>query len=436
MNRHLDPRLESAQLDCPECHLPVRYFDVQGSSFYVCPHCHTYFEYEGEKRPKIFGKYEGEAPADARLLPVGTQGTLRGRECRVVGIIQRREVKYPVNWVEFQLFFPDKKQYQQLAVFEGHWMLVVPAEHNYELINNAVAKPASVITAEGTYRIFNRYKTQVLWAAGEFDWNIEGDKSVDVSEYILPPLMLVREQHGKQRDWYLGEYLEGSEVSQAFNLSASLPRREGVGAIQPNPVAHWPALRTLTLVALALLLALQVGKLTVKPIRDVLIQDFSAPIDSSTTGSSRVLVSQPFELKSSAALKVDLRTNLDNQWLELPVSLVNETTGRGFEFTKTIEYYHGYEDGESWTEGDISGDAVLANVPAGRYHLNLYPISGGSTGSAAAPLWLQVTVTENPALWSNFWAATGLLLLFPLVQWFRSRRFEANRWEDSDFAEE
>ncbi|MDO7877532.1 DUF4178 domain-containing protein [Hymenobacter sp. ASUV-10] len=426
MNRYLDSSLESAQLDCPECQMPVRYFDVQGSSFYICPHCHTYFEYEGEKRPKVFSKYDGPVPADARLLPVGTQGTLRGRECRVVGIIQRTEQKYPVNWVEFQLFFPDKKEYQQLAVFEGHWMLVWPIKERYRHGSGQVLQ-----IGDEVFRLFNRYRTRVLWAAGEFDWNIQKDQTVDISEYIAPPQLVVHEQG----QWYRGEHLEPKEVKKAFDLSASLPYREGVGAIQPNPVANWPVLRALTLATLALLLLFQLGKGLVKPSRDLVIQDFSAPIDSSTAnGTGRVLVGRSFELKEEAALQIDLRTNLDNQWLELPVSLVNETTGRGFEFTKTIEYYHGYEGGENWNEGDISGDAVLERVPAGRYHLNLYPISGGTTGSNAPPLSLQVTVTENPTLWSNFWVTALLLLLFPAVQWFRRTRFETNRWEDSDFA--
>ena len=429
MNRFMDASLESAQLDCPACQMPVRYFDVQGSSFYVCPHCHTYFEYEGEKRPKVLGKYEAAVPADARLLPVGTQGMLRGRECRVVGIIQRTEQKYPVNWVEFQLFFPDKKEYQQLAVFEGHWMLVWPIKERYRQGSGQILQ-----VGDDVFRLFNRYRTRVLWAAGEFDWNIQKDEAGNSTEYICPPYMLVHER-GQHEQWYRGEYLEPKEVKKAFDLSASLPYREGVGAIQPNPVANWPALRTLTLAALGLLLLLQLGKGLVKPGREVFAQDFSTPIDSSTTGNTRVLVGQSFELKEEAALQVDLRTSLDNQWLELPVSLVDETTGRGFEFTKTIEYYHGYEGGENWSEGSVSGDAVLERVPAGRYHLNLYPLSGGSAPTYV-PLSLHVSVTENPALWSNFWVAALGLLLFPLVQWFRRTRFEANRWEDSDFAPE
>jgi hypothetical protein len=109
------------------------------------------------------------------------------------------------------------------------------------------------------------------------------------------------------------------------------------------------------------------------------------------------MVSAPFTLDHQSALEIDLVATLANQWLELPVSLVNEQTGQGFEFTKNIEFYSGVESGESWSEGSRNADAVLSRVPAGRYHLNFYPF----TEQGVAPE-LQVTVQANPALPSNF----------------------------------
>ncbi len=40
-----------------------------------------------------------------------------------------------------------------------------------------------------------------------------------------------------------------------------------------------------------------------------------------------------------------------------------------------LALYHGTEGGENWVEGDPKESAVLSAVPAGRYHLNLYPVS-------------------------------------------------------------
>jgi uncharacterized paraquat-inducible protein A len=53
MSETATPRPESAQLDCPECHTPITYYDVAGSEYYACPHCHAYFRWSGEQKPKV-----------------------------------------------------------------------------------------------------------------------------------------------------------------------------------------------------------------------------------------------------------------------------------------------------------------------------------------------------------------------------------------------
>ncbi|SFQ00563.1 DUF4178 domain-containing protein [Hymenobacter arizonensis] len=428
MSKAKNPAPESAQLTCPECQASITYYDVRGSSYYACAKCHTYFEYEDEGPPRVVGKY-GNAPAEARLIPVGTLGQLQGRACRVVGFVQRREATNSATWVEYQLYQPDTNDYAQLAQYDGHWMLVRPAKRGYNPQMNSIQLP------EGKFHLYNRYQSRVLYAEGEFDWDIESEKNVNISEYVLPPLMLVQEQQAKRRDWYHAQHLEATEVASAFGLSADiLPWRRGVGAVQPNPVQDWGHVRTLTACALAALFLLQIALMVWRPSHAILQQTLTTQPDTTgTPGSSKVLVSTSFQVNGPTALAFDLRVDVDNQWMELPVSLVNEETGQGFEFTKTIEYYHGTESGESWTEGGFETGAVLSGVPAGRYHLNLYPISENLQTPNMQPLSITVGVTEQPVLPSNFFIAAVLLLAFPAVQWFRRISHESSRWGASDF---
>ena len=432
MSETATPRPESAQLNCPACGTGITYYDMEGSEYYACPNCHAYFRWSGEETPKLFGKYKVETH-EVPLIPLGTLGQLADRLWRVVGFVERYEYRSEQYiWTEYQLFEPATGQYAQLAQYRGHWTFIIP---NPEPIKHAKLNGRFVNTPEGIYQLYNRYQARVRWAVGEFDWNIEGDDLLKISEYILPPNMLVQEKTPKNTvSWYRVTHVEPRDVATAFNLNTSaMPAREGVGAVQPDPVkASWPALRLLTTIAFGLLLLVQIVKHVRQPDQVVLSTNLRVEADTtakSEPGTGKVIVSPSFTLDHQTALQIDLTTTLNNQWLELPVSLVNEQTGQGFEFTKNIEFYNGVEGGESWTEGSRDADAVLSRVPAGRYHLNFYPFT--EAGPAAPDI--AVKVTTDPPLWSNFFVVLLLLLIYPIWQYLRRASHETQRWNASDY---
>ena len=435
MSEPTTPQPESAQLACPECGTLITYYDVEGSEYYACPSCHAYFKYSGENKPKVLGNYKSLPPPELNLLPIGTAGTLAGQPCRVVGLVERAELarngKLQYRWLEYQIYQPITDDYAQLAVFKGHWTVIRPAKRAYR-VDDVKTRHASVSQPDATYKLYNRYQTRVVWAVGEFDWNIEGDDLLGFAEYISPPVMLIQERNKDRETWYRAEHIEPSAVATAFNVKpGDLPAQEGVGAVQPDPVrASIPALTLLTGIALLLLLLFQVSAVVRHSPTTLLSENLQVVADTAAApGTGRVLVSPSFSLDHQAALEIDLTATLSNQWLELPVSLVNEQTGQGFEFTKNIEFYSGVESGESWSEGSRDTDAVLAQVPAGRYHLNFYPLT---EAGPAAPA-IVVRVVADPTLWSNFFIVFFLLLIYPFCQYVRRAGHETQRWNESDY---
>ena len=438
MSDFASPRPESAQLACPECQHSITYYDMEGSEYYACPNCHAYFKYSGEQKPKVFGNYNTKHSENINLLPVGTSGTLGGQPCRVTGIVERAELarngKLQYRWLEYQIYQSITNDYAQLSLFNGHWMVIRPAKRAYQ-VDNAKTRRASITQPDATYQLYNRYQSRVIYAVGEFDWNIESDDQLSLSEFISPPVMLVQERNKDRDTWYRAEHIEPREIAQSFGLSlGNLPPREGVGAVQPDLVkASIPALTLLTAIVLILLFLLQTTALVRHTPTDVLSASLQVEVDTtakSAPGTGKVIVSPSFTLDHQAALQVDLTTSLNNQWLELPVSLVNEQTGQGFEFTKNIEFYNGVESGESWREGSRDADAVLSRVPAGRYHLNFYPFT--EAGPAAPQI--DVRVTADPPLWSNFFIVFFLLLIYPTWQYIRRASHETQRWNESDYS--
>jgi hypothetical protein len=468
----------AAWVTCPKCNAQVPCYDPAHSEYFGCFKCRTYFAAKpppGGASSIIKGFRTELAPGPS--LPLGATGTLGGYHCRLTGYQARSEQQdRTAVWREYQLRpvepiigdapidFP-----LQLAEYQGHWLLIrkartFPATKGNHSFQN---KEWTSQSTGNTYQLWHRYQPVIRDAQGEFDWDILDDEHLKIQEFTCPPYLLSSEQAPKSTSvWYLAEYLEPVQVAIAFGLNVNtLPSREGPGAAQPNPHAQAPAWRLFGVAALLLSLlagwlaitrpssatvetfivpgaptapAAVASLLTASPTVDSLGQAVIPPAGTSTpsapaasTGYSQMLVSKTLTLTYPSAVDITFTApNLTNHWLEITANLVNEQTGRGYEVTRSLEYYEGVEDGESWAEGDRSASVVISGLPPGRYHLNLYPSPEAGTDAIT----LLVELEQHYGFASNFWLILLLLSAVPLWHWARHGAFETSRWENSNFA--
>ncbi|SDY04507.1 DUF4178 domain-containing protein [Hymenobacter psychrophilus] len=419
-----------AAVRCPHCGHEVRYYDARQSTFFGCPECHTFFTHNEIRALQKIRRFK-EYPNHIRPLALGSTGRLAGETYRVTGYQWRCEAKSPdYRWEEFQLRHETTGASRQLAVFEGHWLLIEPTDEEFK-----PNKEQSIPTLKQQFELYNRYKPRVLYAEGEFDWNVLADESLTISEYIAPPQMLVRERN-KYDEWYRARHLEPAEVAAAFGLEpGQLPYRQGVGAAQPAPGgAAWPLLSTVALL-MALLVVLTHVFLMKWGNETVFNQEFVSFAPPPTTPGAAaperpMLVSPSFAVPGTGALTVDLQAGVDNSWVEIPYALVNEQTGQQFAATTNLEHYSGVEDGESWQEGDREANTLLNQVPAGQYHLNFYPLADPGK---AEQVQFRATVRARATAGSNAFLALLLLLLYPGYSYLRRSSHEHTRWQNSDF---
>jgi hypothetical protein len=475
---------------CPKCAAQVPCYDPAGSRYFGCFKCRTYFRAvpEAETGHQVSG-FKRELPPGPSLR-LGATGTLGGYQVRLTGYQVRGEKQdRTAEWREYQLrpvqaiVGDDPIDFPlQLAEFQGHWLLIRRAtsfpvtKGNHSFQGKEWTSPSS----GNNYRLWHRYQPIIRDAQGEFDWNILDDEALKMQEFTCPPYLLSSEQAPKANSvWYLSEYLEPDQVAAAFGLNVSqLPSRHNTGAAEPNPHQTGTAWRLFGVAAL-LLLALAAWLSITRP-SSAITQTFSipaapaaadaaaaaaitradsagaallaftgdtvglaaakaaaaletpsAPPPAAAPGYSQMLVSKTIELTHPAAVDIALSApGLTNHWLEVTASLVNEQTGRGYEVTRSLEYYEGVEDGESWSEGSRSADAVISGLPPGRYHLNLYPSAEAGAGDTTLVLELE----QHTGFASNVALILLLMSALPLYQLVRHSAFETSRWENSDFA--
>ncbi|MBI3279287.1 MAG: hypothetical protein HYZ57_05530 [Acidobacteria bacterium] len=134
-------------------------------------------------------------------------------------------------------------------------------------------------------------------------------------------------------------------------------------------------------------------------------------------------------------MKIQIDTDLNNDWAFFGLALINEVTGEVFDTGKEISFYRDSEG----SEGSTSGSVLISEVPAGRYYLRVEPDmqeSISSVFSQARPsrsVNYRLAVYRDPPAHAFYWAALILMLVPPLWVTYRAFVFENRRWAESDY---
>jgi ribosomal protein S27E len=413
-------------VNCPNCGAATAVRTFGHAVNVVCQSCGSILD-AANPGVTILQKYT-EAVREEPLIPLGTRGKLLEVECEVVGFQVRQIVVEDVayQWREYLLFNP-YREFRYLTEYAGHWNVV-------STIN---ALPEGGPTPDGSaprsyghqrYRHFQTAVAKTIFVLGEFPWQIRVGDTTTGSDYVAPPLMLSAEVDAdKEVTWSWGRYVNGDEIWSGLSLPGKPPEPVGVFANQPSPFqgvnrSMWRNAGRLALLATLLWLAHLVSARG----KQEFVQDF---VFDSRTAQEASLVTPTFELDGHpAAVEIETATNLDNQWMFVGYALVNDETGQAFEVARDVSYYHGVEDGESWTEGSPTDAVALPSVPAGRYFLRI-ETEGDRT---AAPIRYRVRVVRDVSTSLWFLVALVLIVVPPILGSRRAAAFEHRRWQESD----
>src|SRR5262249_16178151 len=121
---------------------------------------------------------------------------------------------------------------------------------------------------------------------------------------------------------------------------------------------------------------------------------------------------------------------IDNSWVDIQGDVINNDTSDSESFSVPIEYYHGVEDGEAWTEGKTSASTTISAMPAGTYILGL---------DVTWEKWQQpmaVTIKVEQGVFNGgYLVLTGFLVsIIPIIVMLMHFSFSQKRWRDSDFS--
>jgi len=426
-------RTFAAQLACPRCGGTLELHAPDKAERVTCPNCSSLLDVnEGNlKFLKALepGKFTPQIPPGA-TTKAGSFGV--EESLTVIGFMARsvtiEGTKY--FWEEYLLYNP-RAGFRWLVQSDNHWNFVesVPVGEVTETNKGAQFR--------GEYfKLFQDATASVEYVQGEFYWKVTTGEHVRAMDYVSPPMMLSKEVSiiaaqgavqpiaaaAGEINWSLGRYVALKEIERAYDLSG-LPRPSNVAPNQPFPYKgfykYWAALTVL-------LFVMGLASFVTGGSRKVFEQNYPLP-PLQNSDATQTVFSEPFELTGRRNVSVSASAPVDNSWLYVEGDLVNEDTGLVQQFSLPLEYYHGVEDGESWSEGDRDMRTVLSALPAGKYTMRLE----AQWDKWQQPATLSVSVKQNILHGINFLLALIGLSIIPVIILIYQIMFEKRRWEDS-----
>jgi hypothetical protein len=421
------PVVKAKALFCPHCGGPVQLRGFAHTLSVVCPQCGSVLDTSG---PLVQILQQAQAQQNIQpTVPLGTRGKVDGVDFEVIGF-QVRTITVddvPYSWGEYLLFNP-YRGFAYLSEYQGHWNFIRTLPLIPDLTRRG-GKHAVVVNGQ-TYLHFQHAVATTSYVLGEFPWKAHVGETAQVDDFVSPPFVVSAETTEQEVVWSRGDYRTGTDIWKAFGLPGNPPPAIGVYENQPSPyggrVASLWGTYLWLLVALAVLMFFFTVTAGYTPaFHDHYIFSPGAKVEPS-------FVTPVFDLKGhTSGVRVEIKTDLNNSWAYFNLALINDTNGHAYDFGREVSYYHGFEDGESWSEGSSKTSATVPSVPAGRYYLRIEP---ELNDKQLADMSYEVEVRRGVPSYGLFALAGLLMLIPPIIGTVKRASFEAARWRESDYA--
>jgi hypothetical protein len=383
---------------------------------FACPQCRSIYEKNSVGELKKRG--HNDTLNSYSVIAIGQSGTLNGEACTVIGVMIKKAYTSHY-WAEYILEDAVGGNVY-LSESEGHWILLKKIPDSYDVDRH----PRTLQYEDQVMNLYDYTDTELVLAKGFFNFELP-KKKIHLVEYIQPPHIISIEKADGEETTYYGEHIPAKAIAKAFPLY-SMPVKSGVGVVQPFSIDVRKMAIIFSSIAVLIFTShwiIYSGQTEQQVLSKQLpFSEFDA----------KEFISPSFELKGgSAPLTVQVHSEVDNSWANVQVALVNEQTSEEVYASKDVEYYHGYTDGEHWTEGSRGDNFNICGVDSGKYHLVLTPQKAPEDLSNSA---VSVNVTWNQPSMRNAWFMVIAMGIIAAGMYFLRVHYEQKRWSDSDFS--
>lgn len=411
--------IEYTNYKCEKCSNTIAILNEANTKAICCKGCGAHYKFERNKTVLA-----GSNDIDR----VGICFNLKDKlvfdnvEYNIVGIAIKQDYSaYKSRWREYSLF-NKISGYAYLSEYNGHWILLkelwnhedIDLDNGYEFLTYD----------EKEFELFNKYSYQTIYAEGEFTYNLFDKNNITCYEYIAPPLLLSKEKYKTSTSWFIGKHISKKEIEK--QCDNAIPFQTGIGVVEPKGSVNTSKLTIATLLLILIATGLHLLASSVKEERELFSNSYYINDSTQVFNTS---ISDINLTKSSSNIILKINAPVSNSWIEVSAKLVNTKNGAEYNIDQGIEYYYGYEDGESWSEGSTTEEMHLNKIPSGNYVLSLQ----ATQNSFNKVKDLYVSATYDTAIHRNWVLTLVFIVVFALIVYFVSYYYDYKRWQDSPY---
>jgi hypothetical protein len=413
-------KIEETIIPCTICKNPIKIYDEDNAVVVNCKKCDSNFYYLSHQL-KQNGK--NQTKSTKIHFELGEVLAFYNHDYTITGICEKEDFTiYKSKWREYCLYHPTEG-YLFLNEFDGHWIVV------NKLFSNAdTTEDFEIIEFDNKqYELYNKYSYKTIYIEGNFPYKLHYNKQLTCLEYIAPPVMVIKEKHGNNINWFAAKHVSQKELQK--QSKKNLPYKVGIGAIEDKGQVQAKTIFLVALFCLLFTVVVQFVTNTNKTNKNIVNENYNFP-DSVNT----VLYSiNNVELNNNSSnLNVEVTAAVSNAWFELNIEAINNATGERFYAEQGLEFYSGYDDGEYWKEGTNTEDVTISKIPKGIYTINLIALQEASNQKVRD---FNVSITYDTPIFRNFFIVFVGILLIALLAYARSYYINVRRWENSPYYE-
>jgi hypothetical protein len=413
---------QASNITCATCAASVEVPGGRKVETKVCEYCGSQLDLSGAEAVVL-----GQNPQDYDpqfSFEVGQQGNFKGKPYEVCGrMLYEDEEGYQSR--EYLLYNVDDA-YLWLAEENGHFVLNQPTQMAPARDPFSMSAKQKVKVGDQDFQFYEAGYTTMVYVDGALPWQARSGDMFQYADLIRPPQMFGVETDGNEVEYFIGSYLKPEEAYEAFGITDKKPPKPyGVYPAQPFKRSGVAKLVMLIGFLMALLNLGLAGWSFSKKGDLVFKQVFSA------SQYLKESYSKPFKIDGGSIIALRTYAPLKNSWLSLQMAFVDvkkETVVA--EVWNDIEYYKGYSGGEHWSEGSRSKTAFFRAPPPGTYKL-IVKANGGrwpARSLGARRENMVVRIYSGVVMSRYFVIGFFVILLIPLIVWWRGRSFESRRW--------
>lgn len=408
------------QFNCTGCGASLSVLNPR-AQYIACQYCGSVLDVNSEEHKilKELGKPDRHRPIS--FIRLGQEATFNGRTYMVIARTRMR-MKYKEYWSE-----EGESGYSNEVWIFDEWLLIdeyrtyfylIEDKEGFKVSEEIIPETPMLLPRNLRMSFFKKQSKQIVREYGGSEViYFEGESNYQIRTGDLVRFAMFTERGIEYSvEWRVDK--DGDDIKEIeFFREIPVSRRKVIEAFSNNEEiellkqkeAKWRFIFRVALFTMIALFALLLYSF-INDGKPVYQQDFNIQTLQEETAS----LSQPIEIKEAGLYKLFLTTPYFTQNSEFYAfgyildkdSLAINTIDGSF------YWYEGYEDGEKWTEKDLSTSKVFRLTEPGTYFIQLYK-SGELPGKPVAGT-LKVSVNRGVLL-SRYFIFAIIICLIPLL---------------------